>query len=365
MKILMTTDTVGGVWTYAVELARGLAPAGVRFALATTGSALSAGQRRQVDALENVELHESTYKLEWMSDPWDDVRAAGDWLLGIARAFKPNAVHLNEYSYGRLPFDAPVLVVGHSCVVSWWEAVKNEPAPATWDRYRAAVAAGLAGADLVAAPSRAMLDRLRELYGPLPKARVIANGRSAGPYAPAAEKERLILSAGRLWDEAKNIALLGEIAPQLPWPAYVAGGASHPDGGQLGLPQLRLLGQLDEAELAKWYGRAGIYALPAKYEPFGLSILEAALSGFALVLGDIPSLREVWGDAAVFAPPANPDAWRHALRRLIDDEPFRAQMAERARGRAARYTPERTAASYLSTYRQLASQGIRLSECTA
>ncbi len=39
-------------------------------------------------------------------------------------------------------------------------------------------------------------------------------------------------------------------------------------------------------------GGRGDLRLPARYEPFGLSVLEAALSGCALVLGDIPSLRE-------------------------------------------------------------------------
>ncbi|MEB3829625.1 glycosyltransferase [Phormidium sp. CCY1219] len=63
-------------------------------------------------------------------------------------------------------------------------------------------------------------------------------------------------------------------------------------------------------ELSHWYARAAIYAFPARYEPFGLSVLEAALSGCALVLGDIPRLREMWGDAAVFANPDVARRWR-------------------------------------------------------
>ena len=46
-------------------------------------------------------------------------------------------------------------------------------------------------------------------------------------------------------------------------------------------------GQLTTAEVRNVINTASIYALPARYEPFGLSILEAALSGCALVLGDI------------------------------------------------------------------------------
>src|SRR5947199_184027 len=132
----MTTDTVGGVWTYSVELARALAPPGVEIALAAMGGRTWTGQRRQIQDLPNVRLHESEWKLEWMEEPWADVAAAGDWLMQIARNFQPDVVHLNGFAHGQLDFGAPVIVVGHSCVMSWWEAVKGEQAPPKWDRYR-------------------------------------------------------------------------------------------------------------------------------------------------------------------------------------------------------------------------------------
>ncbi len=85
MKILLTTDTVGGVWTYAVDLARGLAPFGVKIAIATMGTPISHSQREQLTSLENVTAFESDYKLEWMDEPWRDVDSAGQWLLAIER----------------------------------------------------------------------------------------------------------------------------------------------------------------------------------------------------------------------------------------------------------------------------------------
>ena len=97
-----------------------------------------------------------------------------------------------------------------------------------------------------------------------------------------------------------------------------------------------LLGRLDERRWPSGWPRAAIYALPARYEPFGLSALEAALSGCALVLGDIPSLREVWGDAAVFVPPDDAGGLRDALYaadRTTDD---RAQRHGGRRARAPR-----------------------------
>jgi hypothetical protein len=122
-RVLMTADTVGGVWSHALELAAGLGRRGVQVALATMGAPPSDLQRAQVAALPTVTLHESSYRLEWMADPWRDVRAAGDWLLRLERQLQPDLVHLNQFAFGALPFVAPTVLVAHSCVLSWWRAV--------------------------------------------------------------------------------------------------------------------------------------------------------------------------------------------------------------------------------------------------
>ena len=109
------------------------------------------------------------------------------------------------------------------------------------------------------------------------------------------------------------------------------------------------------SNLAGWYGRAGIYALPARYEPFGLSVLEAALSGCALVLGDIPSLRELWHGAATFVDPDDAVSLARALTKLIEDEAHRELMALLALDRAQRYSVDAMTDAYFAVYRQLAS----------
>ncbi len=86
------------------------------------------------------------------------------------------------------------------------------------------------------------------------------------------------------------------------------------------------LGELSPAALAKKLAQAAIYAAPARYEPFGLGILEAALAGCALVLSDLPSLRENWSGAALFLPPGDQAAWREVLNGLARDEAQRADL---------------------------------------
>jgi glycosyltransferase involved in cell wall biosynthesis len=92
---------------------------------------------------------------------------------------------------------------------------------------------------------------------------------------------------------------------------------------------------------------------PARYEPFGLAVLEAALSGCALVLGDIPSLRETWEGAAEFAPPDDDAALAARVRALAADGPRRAALSASARERALAFGPARMAEGYLDVYAEL------------
>jgi glycogen synthase len=349
LRVLMTADTVGGVWTYAVDLARALDARGVHVVLATMGAALRPDQHAQLAAMPRITLHESRWRLEWMEQPWDDVTKAGDWLLALERRWRPDLVHLNQFAFGALPFAAPTLVVAHSCVCSWWRAVHGEAAPASWDAYRRYVQQGLAHAGMVAAPTRAMLHSLVENYGALPAGVVLPNGRAAALFKPQ-PKEPYIVAAGRVWDGAKNLAALQAVAPRLSWPVRVAGATRHPDGGSVALSGVQALGELRPLALAQQLARASIYALPARYEPFGLSVLEAALSGCALVLGDIPSLRELWGAAALYVPPGDHAMLHDTLSHLIDDAPERQRLAAAARQRAADFSPERMVEAYLQTY---------------
>jgi len=348
-RILMTADTVGGVWTYTIALATALARYDIEVAIASMGDLASEAQLAQIDALENVTLFQSTFRLEWMDDPWHDVKQAGKWLLRLAGRFEPDLVHLNNYAHGALPWSMPVIVVGHSCVLSWWRAVHGREAPATYDAYRRAVRDGLAGADVVVAPSHSLLQSLEVDYGPFTSSCVIRNGHDPARFQTG-QKQPVIFCAGRLWDDAKNIACLVEVAPELQWPVYVAGEAQHPDGWRVALDNVKSFDHLSAQDMVECYARAAIYALPARYEPFGLSVLEAALSGCALVLGDIPSLREMWQGAAVFVPPHDKRAWTATLNELAEDTRRRESLAAQARKRARRLTVAAQASRYVELY---------------
>jgi glycosyltransferase involved in cell wall biosynthesis len=350
-RVLMTADTVGGIWTFALELSRALSQDGIEVVLATMGGQPSKSQRADAACIPNLELVPSDYRLEWMEAPWEDVLLAGDWLLDLEARVAPDVIHLNSYAHGAIGWASPVVMTAHSCVLSWWRAVHGLDAPASWARYRSEVARGLSAAQIVTAPSRYMLRAIETHYGAVANGCVIPNGRCAEQFAPS-PKEPFILTAGRLWDRAKNAALLESIGGELRWPVYLAGEQRHPDGGLETNQNCRALGRLSGGELQQWYARAPIYALPARYEPFGLSALEAALSGCALVLGDIPSLREIWQDAAIFISPDDASRWTSELNALAQDAGRQAELGQCALDRGLEFSPERMATAYASAYKE-------------
>jgi len=354
LHVLMTVDAVGGVWTYALTLASALRAYGVHFTFVVMGPSPAPAARAQADALDNVCVIDRPYRLEWMADPDGDLIAAGVWLLRLARHLHPDVIHINGYAHGALPWQEPVLTVAHSCVRSWWRAVKGEPAPPAWDAYSERVRAGLAASTLVVAPTHAMADAIRDEYGYDEPMKVVPNGLSASVHpSPCPSKESCVFAAGRFWDDAKNLAILDKIARDLPWPVLAAGSVEAPDGSRRVPAHVWHLGQIDRTEVLERMARAAIYVHPARYEPFGLTVLEAAQAGCALVLGDIPSLRESWGEAAVYVDPADPIALRQTLRRLIDDRDARTELGTAARTRAHAFNDRRMADEYLAIYQAL------------
>jgi glycosyltransferase involved in cell wall biosynthesis len=347
----MTADAIGGVWSYAVGLCRSLPE--IRFVLATMGPRPHRAQRDAIRKLENVTLVESDYRLEWMADGLVDFTESRDWLIDLVQRHEIDLVHVNGYAHARLGVGCPVVVVAHSDVLSWWEAVHKSAVPPGWAGYRKQVMAGLAAADRIVAPTAAVLDNLERHYMPPPsRSAVIPNGIEPTAFS-AVDKRPVVLAAGRLWDAAKNLTVLDAAAPGLAWPVEIAGDIEHPDGGVASFANVQLLGRLTPAEMAGRIRSAEIFAAPARYEPFGLAILEAAAAGCALVLGDISSLRENWSGAALFVEPENSTALSTAINGLIANPKERTRLAAAARDRARLFTLDRMALAYAALYRDM------------
>ena len=345
-RVLMTADAVGGIWHYALQLVRGLTGSKVEVVLAVLGPPPAPEQCAAAASIEGLTLVHGGFALEWMPGAERELDAAGSWLLELEATFAPDLVHLNGFAHAALPWRVRTIVVAHSCVLSWWRAVKGADAPAEWADYRRRTRAGLRAADLVVAPTRAFLDEVQALYGPLDRTLWIRNG-CAPSELPEGVKEPLIFAAGRVWDQAKNLHALAAVSHRLTWPLAIAGPGAPEHTPSAAAPWL---GPLPPEAMRGWYARASVFALPCRYEPFGLAALEAAMAGCALVLGDIPTLREIWDGAAMFVPPDDREELVWALNTLAEDPELLWLLGGLARSRAEGYSATQMTASYLDAY---------------
>lgn len=340
-RVLVTTDAVGGIWRYAVELAAGFAGRGIGIVLAVLGPPGNPAQHAEAEAIPGLTLIKTGLPLDWTAPDPASLGRASNELRALASRLGVHSAHLHAPALvGQAPWPVPVVAVAHSCVATWWRAVRGGPLPADLAWRAAATGDGLRRADIAVAPSRAFAAALRTEYG-VERIEVVHNGRR--PVPTAAPTGRAVLAAGRLWDEGKGMAALDAAAMRLNAPVRAAGSVQGP-GGVARFDQLDLLGTLDEAGMARARADATVFAASGRYEPFGLAVLEAAQAGQALVLSDIPTFRELWEGAALFA---SEDGLAEALRRALDDP---APLASRARKRARLYTAEAMAERTLALH---------------
>ena len=364
MRVLITADTVGGIWTYARELVTGLVRRGVEVTLVSFGQIPEPRQLAWIEGLRNLDFRPTAFRLEWMQDSAEDILASSEYLLRVIEETSPDLLHLNQFCYGALKVDIPKLVVAHSDVVSWWVAVHGEEPPrSAWiDWYRQTVQRGLDGATTVVAPSRWMLSQAEAYYGPFQQHGVIYNGRSPQCFNPHADKDDMVLTVGRLWDSAKQVSLVTQY--DCGWPVVVAGETQHPDEAYRGEDTrivcegtLELKGKQNAEQLRSLFSRAAIYAATSRYEPFGLALVEAAFSRCTIVANDIPSFRELWGETACYFRTNDANDLRDVIALLRGNKVLRRQYAELAYQRARRrYTADRMVEEYLEVYAHLAAK---------
>ena len=366
MHVLVTADTVGGVWTYTRELVTGLVRRGARVTLVSLGEIPTTQQTSWMDGLRGLDFRPTAFRLEWMQEAEEDISASMEYIAALVAEVRPDVLHLNQFAYGALPVDVPRVVVAHSDVTSWWYAVHDDaPRETSWMRwYRDTVTSGLSSATAVVAPSRWMMEQIATHYVRPAQAAVVYNGRNPGLFNAHSTKEDLVASVGRLWDAAKQVSLLSQYDQKVP--VFIAGSEKHPDDvmrdARPSLPQRRRVhfqGLLSEAQMAQLLSRASMYAATSRYEPFGLAPLEAAFSRCAIIANDIPSLREIWGESAIYFRTDDALDLAGTIEKLNKDRELRLTYANLAYNRARqRYTAERMVDDYMSLYESVVPAGV-------
>lgn len=110
---------------------------------------------------------------------------------------------------------------------------------------------------------------------------------------------------------------------------------------------LEFTGFLDDDALHRRLTGARALVYPSIYEGFGLPVIEAMALGIPVLTSNVGATREVAGDAALLVDPLDTGAIRDGLRRLLDDDAFCGQLAERGKKRASEFSWEETATQTL------------------
>lgn len=347
LRLLLVTDAVGGVWVYSLELARALRPLGIEPVIAVMGPSATPRQREEAGDLR---LIDTGLPLDWFDTSPAEIRRAGEMIAKLAN--RENADLVQTSSAALLAggaFDQPCVAVQHSCVASWWAAVRGGPLPYDFEWRRDLVERGLDRAAIIVAPSAAFAAETARLYDVRTPVIAVHNGRHP-LVSTSVTRANFAFTASRLWDEGKNAATLDAAAAKLSVPFQAAGPTYGPNGASISLGNVQALGELSSARMAGLLAAEPIFASAALYEPFGLSVLEAAQAGCALVLSDIPTHRELWGGAALFVPARDSSGFVSAIQSLIDDPDAREMRGRLARACAELYTPERMARRMAELY---------------
>ena len=364
MHVLVTADSLSGSWSYARELVTGLVTRGVHVTLVSFGEIPLPNQTAWMDHLHGLDYRPTAFRLEWMQEAEEDLSESSEFLASLIGELRPDVLHLNQFCYGNLPADVPRIVMAHGDLITWSRAVHERPqrAAQSVDWYRRTVLDGLNGADVVVAPSKWMLEQISDCYCAPVRGEVIYPGRNPIFFNPYVSKDDCVLAVGRLVDASKQVFLLTQ--QQHPLPVCIVGAEQTVPMPRIPIradvkvateqTTVAIRGPQTDAQLRALYSRSAIYAATSRYDPLGMAALEAAFSRCAIIANDIPSYREIWGDAALYFRRNDAGSLADNIRLLNEDRTMRRAYAELAYNRAReRFTTKRMIDRWLELYRSL------------
>lgn len=362
MRVLMTTDTLGGVWTFSMEMAAGLLERGYTVLLISFGRLPSAAQREQWERLEfrysgRAQFRASEIPVEWMEGESSIYEPGAALLESEAMRFAPDLIHSNQLCYGALDVPVPRVITAHQDVFGRDRASQGRHVLRSpfLTRYKALAQQGLNSADAVVAPTRWMLEELARSFTLSRNTAIVAHGRRLDARFQNFRELRAI-AAGRVTDDAKGLDTLAHVTS--PMPIVVAGETRPGEEGKVpGFGTARLIGQLSEPEMIDLLEHSSVFLALSHYESFGMTGLEAGLCGCAVVARNILPLLEVWGSAALYFEDS--DSLSAILERLSSNPQVLRDARESAFRRAQRFTRARMVEQYLSLYRRVMAPSDR------
>jgi glycogen(starch) synthase len=341
--ILMTSDVTTSEWNYSVEISRALSRHNMRVSLATTGGPLTKEQRREAARVPGLAIYDGGLNPGRPFTSQKDIADARSFLLTLEDRLSPDIVQLNGFGFGAAAFKSPVLLSLHSGVSSLLGDLEERT------RSRSEIKSILDSAELVVVPTFANLVLLKEIYNFTTSTKVIPHFRRTSDYCAIA-KQKFIYSSGSHSRVSDVVDAMETAASEMNWPVVLDPGPIPSNKAtQLSFAG-RAQGRLAAANVAQQLSKAAIYCLPTANDLSDVPVLEGALSRCALVVCDLPNLRENWNNCALFVPADDHNALKQSLHLLMVDGGLREDLSLRAYDRAKEFSPERCIDDYLDAY---------------
>ena len=340
--LTLVPGVVGGSETYARELCRALARVGqLEYRAFVPTVAPDAADGLDARVVGSYRASRSTV---------GRMRAMGGGLVrgGPLR----RELGLRELEVIHFPLSVMVPRVSSPPAATTILDLQHEFLPANFPRWellyrRVVYAATARRSQIVIAISEHARETLVEQLGLEPeRVRTIHLGVDLERFAPAeVQRESFLLYPANRWPH-KNHDTLFRALELLPEYRLVLTGHGHPRTPSR--ERVYDAGRVSGEELVALYRRAAALVFPSLYEGFGQPVLEALATGCPVACSDLPPLREVAGDAAVYFDPRDPEAIAAAVRDAV------ARGGSAGRARAEAFSWDECARRHDEVYRELA-----------
>ena len=356
-RLLMTTDVKSEVWDYSLTLSKALLKhINAEILMISMGGNPTDSQKKQLEDL-NIEFQFTDFSSDFSIDDKvnpDDSKIKTIFESSI-KSFNPHIVHLN-HGYPDFDFDKPCVFACHANILNkklWNDSINRySPLHKNLLNYKQIINKSLNNADIIIAPSRFFAENIVKTFNFTKGIKIIYNGIDYKPHSCLKESPTLV-TFGNMSDNIKHINLLLNMAYRLPDNIKIKIiGDSQFDRK---LPKnVEFLKNLSNFDLQEVYKNSSIYLALSNYESNGLSSMQAAYSGCAILANDIPACKELWGDCAYIFDRDDQNSLMRCINNLVENPNLLEITSRNCQAKALSvFNSKRMAYEYINLYKNI------------
>ena len=356
-RLLMTTDVKSDVWDYSLTLSRALLKhINAEILIISLGGNPTDSQKEELENL-NIESQFTEFPVDLFTDLESnlDISEVKVFFENSVKEFNPHIIHLN---HGYLNFDStkPCVFACHGDLLNKKVCSDNinrySPLYKNLLNYKQIINKNIDRSDIITAQTRFIAGCLAKTYDFKKGINIVHNGIDYTPYSGMPENPTLV-ACGNSADQSNSINLLLNIAYKLPDNIKIKIiGDLQPERK---LPKnVEFLRNLSSCELQDVYKNSSIYLALSNHESNGLSSIQAAYSGCAILANDIPVFKELWSDCAYIFEKDNVNSLMRCINNLVENKNLLELTSRNCQAKALSvFNSKRMAFEYINLYKNI------------